>query len=201
METPSTSDQANTQQQKKKAAEEEEAPGTLLERILAYIKQNPFMMVILSYSIMKRFRGTPPWPEVGGNITKVHSLAEWEDLVSECKSAKRALVVDGYALWCGPCKNCADPYARLSEELSSTTCCFAKFDVDEAGGLAKKLGVSSMPCFIVYKDGKEVERQTGFPGKDGLKKLLMKHGALEAADEDDDEPRIVDVTEESGKNR
>jgi len=187
------------QRQQQQQQQEKAPPGNMFERIIAYLKQNPFMAAMLAYYIMKRFKGKAPWPEVGGNITKVHNTAEWEELVKDCKAAKRVLVADGYALWCGPCKSCAESYARLSEELSTASCTLSKFDVDEASDVAKLLKVSSMPCFVVYKEGKEVDRKMGFPGKDGLKQLLMKHGALESADNDDSEPRIVDVTEDSDK--
>ena len=192
-------------QQQQSEQQQEKTPPGKMAYFMAAIKQNPFMAAMLAYYIIKTlfqvkaFKGKAPWPEVGGNITKVHNTAEWAELLKDCKAAKRVLIADGYALWCGPCKSCAESYARLSEELSTATCTFSKFDVDEASDVAKLLKVSSMPCFVVYKDGKEVDRKMGFPGKDGLKQLLMKHGALESADNDDSEPRIVDVTEDSDK--
>jgi len=201
--------QQKQRQHKAPPLEEEAPPSNILEKIIAYFKSNPVMACLAAYWILKRFKGQQPWPEVGGNVTKVHDVNEWDGLVAKCASAKRVLIVDAYALWCGPCKSCAESYARLSEALSEESCTFAKFDVDEAGELAKTLNVSSMPCFVIFKNGAEVDRKLGFPGKDSLKRLLMDHGAVEAGDdeeedeedEEDEDERIVDVTEEDKKDQ
>eukprot|EP00966_Prymnesium_polylepis_P067201 1560152-Prymnesium_polylepis.1 len=100
-----------------------------------------------------------PWPDYGGRITKVHNLGEWDALVKECESTGKVLIVDAYALWCPPCKAAAPTYAKLSEEFSDESTCFAKFDTDEARDVARKLEISAMPTFKIFKASKEVEVQ------------------------------------------
>ena len=63
--------------------------------------------------------------------------------------ASKVVVVDAYALWCPPCKSAAPVYAKLSEEFSQETCCFAKIDVDHAKDVAQRLQISAMPTFKV----------------------------------------------------
>ena len=162
--------------------------------------------MVTVYWIYSKFTGSKPWPDYGGRITQVGSVDEWDALVGECAQNDRVLVVDGYALWCGPCKSCAPHYAKLSEALSADSCTFAKFNVDEAGDVAKKLDVSSMPQFMIFKGGKEVERLKGFPGSERLKEVLMKYGAREEEEEeeeedDDDDDQIEDITEEVEKDK
>jgi thiol-disulfide isomerase/thioredoxin len=88
--------------------------------------------------------GSQPWPDYGGNITKVHNLEEWDGVL---KPANRLVVVDAYALWCPPCKAAAPVYAKLSEEFEN--CCFAKVDVDNARDVSQRLGIQAMPTFKV----------------------------------------------------
>ena len=193
------------QQRQQQRPAKDEPPKGFFDRVIDYLSNNPIMSAVMIYWIYNKFQGAKPWPDHGGNITQVASVDEWDALVGDCAQNDRVLIVDGYALWCGPCKSCAPHYARLSEELSTASCTFAKFNVDDAPDVAKKLQVSSMPCFLVYKKGQEVERLTGFPGSERLKQVLTKHGAQEAAEEeeedDDDDDRIEDITEEVEKDK
>jgi thioredoxin-like negative regulator of GroEL len=75
------------------------------------------------------------------------------------------------------CKTAAPIYARLSEEFSPSSCTFAKFNTDEAHDLATVLGISAMPTFKIFKGGKEVDAQRGFPGEAKLREMLLSHGA------------------------
>ncbi|KAL7720254.1 Thioredoxin-1 [Entamoeba marina] len=69
------------------------------------------------------------------------------------------VIVDFFATWCGPCKMIA-PYF---EELASQhpTIKFVKVDVDQGQGIAQKYSVRSMPTFILFKNGNEVDRFSG----------------------------------------
>ena len=74
---------------------------------------------------------------------------------------------------CGPCKLMATIFEKLSKENSEHT--FAEFEVNSTGdeSLAIKLGVSSVPAFLVYKDG-ELDKQ--FVGAFPLSVLKTKLG-------------------------
>jgi len=205
------------EQQKQKQQKKEEPPKNFFEAVKNYVENNPIMTLVMCYWIYNKFQGSQPWPDFGGNITEVNNVDEWDALVGECAKEGRALIVDGFALWCGPCKSCAPNYARPSEALSDKSVTFCKFNVDNAPDLAKKLNVSSMPQFIVFKEGKEVERIRGFPGDQRLKQVLMSYGAKEAPaieeiedegeedededDDDDDDNRIEDITDDKDKDQ
>jgi thioredoxin 1 len=81
------------------------------------------------------------------------------------------------ATWCGPCRSAAPIYAKLSEEFTEQSCCFAKVDVDHARDVSQQLGVTAMPTFKIFKNGAEVDSQRGWPGEAKLRELLVKHGA------------------------
>jgi thioredoxin 1 len=49
-----------------------------------------------------------------------------------------------------------------------------KLDVDQSPQVAQKFGVMSIPTVVIFKDGKEVKRTVGFPGKAGYEALIKQ---------------------------
>ncbi len=87
----------------------------------------------------------------------------------EIKSNK-TLVIDLWAEWCGPCKAMEPVLEELSKEMKGIT--FAKLNVDQNSDIASRLGVMSIPTFIVFKDGKETGRIIGANPKSVIKAKL-----------------------------
>ncbi|OCK79633.1 thioredoxin-domain-containing protein [Lepidopterella palustris CBS 459.81] len=72
------------------------------------------------------------------------------------------LVADFYADWCGPCKTIAPFYEQLSTAHSAAgQLGFVKVNVDSHQGVAREYDVTAMPTFIVFKNGKQIERIRG----------------------------------------
>ena len=82
------------------------------------------------------------------------------------------VLVDFYADWCGPCKM----MAPLVEELSCEASGFSvyKVNVDNVPEAAEKFGVSSIPTFVVIKNGTEIARNIGAAPKQRLLELISK---------------------------
>ena len=78
-------------------------------------------------------------------------------------------VVDFYATWCGPCKMFGPVFEEVSKEKDIN---FVKLDVDKYSDIAREYGVMSIPTVILFKDGMEVKRFTGFMSKDDLLEFL-----------------------------
>ena len=70
------------------------------------------------------------------------------------------VLIDFFATWCGPCKMLAPIIEQVKTQVSSKVKIF-KMDVDEAGEIAQKLGIMSVPTMIIFKDGVEKERMIG----------------------------------------
>lgn len=85
------------------------------------------------------------------------------------KLIEKEAVVDFYATWCGPCKM----FGPIFEEVSnSSDINFIKLDVDKYSEIAREYGVMTIPTIILFKDGKEVKRYTGFIPKEEFMKFL-----------------------------
>ena len=89
----------------------------------------------------------------------------------EITQSSKPVVVDFYAVWCGPCTQMAPVFEELEKEMGQTHK-FAKINVDEARELSIKYGVTSVPTFLFIKDGQVKGKETGYMSKDALKKKI-----------------------------
>lgn len=90
-------------------------------------------------------------------VKEVGSLAELQQAFAEAGS--KAVLVDFYATWCGPCKAIAPMLQQLAENTPSMV--VLKVDVDKAEDIAQKYDIQAMPTFKVFKNGQEVDMAVG----------------------------------------
>ena len=100
-------------------------------------------------------------------IKHVKTAPEFEEAI-----AKGEVLVDFWATWCGPCRMLAPVLEEVAKERPELT--IVKVDVDEAGELAAKFGISSIPTLIRFRDGKEGAKTLGFMPKPKLLEFLDK---------------------------
>ena len=79
-------------------------------------------------------------------------------------------LIDFYADWCGPCKLMKPVVHQLAGELQGKLKVL-EVNVDQNPELARQYNVRSIPCFVVLRDGKEVNRKTGVLPKESLRQL------------------------------
>lgn len=102
----------------------------------------------------------------------INSKNEWVAKLEAAKAEGKAVIVDFFAEWCGPCKQIAPVYEALSNETPSMY--FLKLNVDDVEDLAAECKVSAMPTFQVYKDNVKVDEMIG-ASKDKLTALVAKY--------------------------
>ncbi|MCB1327597.1 MAG: thioredoxin [Spirochaetales bacterium] len=83
------------------------------------------------------------------------------------------VLVDFWAEWCGPCRMVSPIVEELSKEIPQVT--FAKLNIDENQAVAQKMGITSIPTLVLYKDGQPVDKVIGLMPKPQLKSFVEKH--------------------------
>ena len=92
---------------------------------------------------------------------------EFENVV--LKSNEKVLV-DFYANWCGPCRMLRPILDEIASDRSDTK--IVSIDVDEANELASKYGIISIPCVILFENGKEIKRSVGLKSKSEIESMI-----------------------------
>jgi len=94
-----------------------------------------------------------------------------QDLDRVIAESEIPVVVDFYADWCGPCKFMAPVFDEAARERTGSIL-FTKLDTDRNQRMAMKYGIHGIPTLIVFRDGREFERQVGAVPKPALNKIL-----------------------------
>ena len=84
------------------------------------------------------------------------------------------VLVDFWAPWCGPCKAISPTVDALAEEMSGKLK-VVKLNTDEAGDVAGRYGVMSIPTLLVFKGGEVVETLVGNQSKQSIANKLQPH--------------------------
>ena len=70
------------------------------------------------------------------------------------------VLVDFWAPWCGPCLAMAPAFEEAAGKLEPNVR-FAKLNTEEEQAVGARLGIRSIPTMVLFRDGKEVARQSG----------------------------------------
>ncbi len=106
---------------------------------------------------------------MAGNIKSVGE----QDFKATVLDSQKPVLVDFWAVWCGPCRMVAPIVDELSEEYKDKMG-FAKVNVDEAPKIASSYNVMSIPTIILFKGGKPFEQVVGYRPKKDIQKVIEK---------------------------
>jgi thioredoxin 1 len=90
---------------------------------------------------------------------------------SELINQDKPVLVDFFAEWCGPCKMMSPVLKQVKDSLGETVS-IIKIDVDKNQALASQYQVRGVPTLMLFKNGKQVWRQSGVLQKDEIINII-----------------------------
>ena len=88
----------------------------------------------------------------------------------EVKNSEKPVLLDFFAVWCGPCQMVSPLVDSIAEENPQYL--VGKINVDEEPQLAEMFDVMSIPTLVVMKHGEVVQQAVGARPKDQILAML-----------------------------
>ena len=87
------------------------------------------------------------------------------------------VLVDFWAEWCGPCRQFAPIFERVSDKHPDIT--FAKVDTDKEQELSAMAGIKSIPTLMMFRDGVLLFNQAGAAPESALEDIIAQARKLD----------------------
>jgi thioredoxin len=102
-------------------------------------------------------------------IVEIHSSEEFEKLLKEYPD--KIIIIDFWAVWCGPCMFFAPIFKKLQGEFQNDFI-FVKVNVDENNAIARKYGITGIPTTLFIKNKDVINQIVGAMDYERMKKVL-----------------------------
>ena len=96
-----------------------------------------------------------------------------QNFEEEVLKSELPVLVDFFAVWCGPCQMMAPVIEEMAKELEGKVK-IGKMNVDESPQTAEKYSIMSIPTLILFKDGQVVKTFQGFRTKEDIIREISK---------------------------
>jgi len=93
---------------------------------------------------------------------------------NEITNSNKLVLVDFWAVWCGPCRILSPVIESLAEEYEGRVT-VGKLNIDLHPHSASRYEVAAIPTLMLFKDGVVVEEVAGLVGKEHLAAMIDKH--------------------------
>lgn len=103
--------------------------------------------------------------------TKAVTEREWE---TEVLQSPVPVLVDFWAIWCGPCRLIAPIVEELANQYAGKLKVL-KVDVDREQNLAIRYGIMSIPTLLLFKNGQVVDQIVGALPRGVIEERVKRH--------------------------
>lgn len=93
-----------------------------------------------------------------------------ENFEQEVLQSDKAVVLDFWASWCGPCRMFTPIIEKFAEDNPEVV--VGKINIDEQSSLAERFKVMSVPTLVIMKNGEVVKKNVGVISKEEVEALL-----------------------------
>ncbi len=97
-------------------------------------------------------------------------MATFQELIQ----SEKPVLVDFFATWCGPCQQLGPILKEVKDEMGDNVS-ILKIDVDKNQQLAAQYQVRGVPTMLLFKNGKQVWRQSGLVFKNDLVREIKNY--------------------------
>ncbi|MCI0489930.1 MAG: thioredoxin [Blastocatellia bacterium] len=94
------------------------------------------------------------------------------NFADEVERFELPVLLDMWAVWCGPCRMIAPVIEELATELAGRVR-VGKLNIDENPATPARFGVRSIPTLLILKDGREVDRIIGAVSRQEILRKLQ----------------------------
>ena len=95
------------------------------------------------------------------------------EFAKEVEQDQGVVFVDFWAPWCRPCLMMAPGYEKMAKKYPNIK--FCKLDTTGNQRKAGEYNVTGIPCIIIYKNGREVERLVGLRPEPVFEQSVKKY--------------------------
>lgn len=82
-------------------------------------------------------------------------------------------LIDFWAEWCAPCRFMHPVFTKMAKKYKKIR--FARLNIDQNQEIAIKLGIQSIPIFIMFKNGNPIDKVIGAVGEPGINLIAQKY--------------------------
>jgi len=104
-------------------------------------------------------------------IIEIKSLEEFNKILKDYPN--KIIIIDFWAVWCGPCMFFAPVFKKLHEEFKNEFI-FVKVNVDENNAIAMKYNITGIPTTLYIKNGDVINKAVGALNYEQMKQVLEK---------------------------
>jgi thioredoxin 1 len=107
---------------------------------------------------------------MAGNIVEITD----QSFEQEVLKSETPVLVDFWAVWCGPCRMIASTVEALANEYAGKAK-VAKVNVDENQSTPARYNIRGIPTLLLFKNGQVQEQVVGAASRETIENLIKKH--------------------------